>query len=373
MTNTPTEDPDYLWDGSGEPDPEVVRLESLLAPLAAPRNGAGAAAAPDRARAPRDAVGRARAVRGRGAAARRGGRLVRVRDGPQRMVRPEPRGSAGRGRIAAARRPGRRRAGWKDGPPPRRRVAGHRRRVARADCRRPDRPRGRGAEHADAARRGARARASPVARRAARSTRESGRRRRFFYVNTPSAVAIDLGCEYTLQVDDAGAGVIRVTTGWVEFENDGRESFMPEGAMCATRPGVGPGTPRYEDAPSGYGEALTILDFERPDDSRRAAALDLVLSTARRRDALTLWHLLSRGTPAERAPGLRPPGHAGASAARRDARSRRRRRPRRARSLVGFARAADRRVVEAPEEEILIANAARARPVLLSVEDSCQP
>ena len=110
-------------------------------------------------------------------------------------------------------------------------------------------------------------------------------------------MAIDLGCEYTLQVDDAGAGLIRVTSGWVEFESDGRESFVPEGAMCATRPGVGPGTPRYEDAPSGYGEALTILDFERPDDPRRAAALDLVLSTARRRDALTLWHLLARGTP----------------------------------------------------------------------------
>ena len=123
---------------------------------------------------------------------------------------------------------------------------------------------------------------------------------KFFYVNTPSAVAIDLGCEYTLQVDDAGAGLVRVISGWVGFESNGRESFVPEGAMCATRPGVGPGTPRFEDAPPGYGEALTILDFERPDDPRRAAALDLVVSTARRRDVLTLWHLLSRGTPAER-------------------------------------------------------------------------
>jgi hypothetical protein len=124
---------------------------------------------------------------------------------------------------------------------------------------------------------------------------------RFFYVNTPSAEAIDLGCEYTLQVDDAGAGLIRVTSGWVEFVSGGRESFVPEGAMCATRPGVGPGTPRYEDAPSGYGEALTILDFGPPDDPRRAAAFDLVVSSARRRDGLTLWHLLTRGTSEERA------------------------------------------------------------------------
>jgi hypothetical protein len=87
----------------------------------------------------------------------------------------------------------------------------------------------------------------------------------------------------------------------VGFETDGREAFIPQGAMCATRPGVGPGTPRYEDAPSGYGEALTTLDFGAPGDPGRDAALDLILSRARRRDALTLWHLLSRGTAEERA------------------------------------------------------------------------
>jgi hypothetical protein len=124
---------------------------------------------------------------------------------------------------------------------------------------------------------------------------------RFFYVNTAAAVAVDLGCEYTLQVDEQGAGLLRVTSGWVGFESDGREAFIPQGAMCATRPAVGPGTPRYEDAPSGYGEALNLLDFGPRDDPGRAAALDLVLTRARRRDALTLWHLLSRGTPAERA------------------------------------------------------------------------
>ena len=124
---------------------------------------------------------------------------------------------------------------------------------------------------------------------------------KFFYVNTPSAVAVDLGCAYTLQVDENGAGLLRVTHGWVGFETDGREAFIPQGAMCATRPGVGPGTPRYEDAPSGYAEALTTLDFGAADDPGRAAALDLILSGARRRDALTLWHLLSRGTADERA------------------------------------------------------------------------
>ena len=94
-----------------------------------------------------------------------------------------------------------------------------------------------------------------------------------------------------------------MTHGWVAFDYDGREAFIPQGAVGATRPGVGPGTPRYEDAPSGYGEALAVLDFAAPggDASAREAALNLVLSRARPRDALTLWHLLSRGSDAERA------------------------------------------------------------------------
>jgi hypothetical protein len=124
---------------------------------------------------------------------------------------------------------------------------------------------------------------------------------RFFNVNTPSAVAVDLGCAYTLHVDDDGAGLLRVTHGWVAFDYHGREAFIPQGAVGATRPGVGPGTPRYEDAPSGYSEALAVIDFGATDAAARAEALDLVLSRARARDALTLWHLLSRGTDAERA------------------------------------------------------------------------
>jgi hypothetical protein len=124
---------------------------------------------------------------------------------------------------------------------------------------------------------------------------------KFFFVNTPAAVAIDLGCAYTLQVQPDGSGLVRVTHGWVGFEHAGRESFIPEQAVCATRPGIGPGTPQYEDAPASFPDSLAILDFASPDDARRPAAYEAVLSQARRRDALTLWHLLQRGTADERA------------------------------------------------------------------------
>jgi hypothetical protein len=123
---------------------------------------------------------------------------------------------------------------------------------------------------------------------------------KLFFVATQAATAIDLGCAYTLQVDARGDGMLRVTHGWVGLERGSRATYVPKGALCPIRTDRGPGTPRYEDAPSGYAEALMVLDFAVPDDPRRAAALDLVLSTARRQDALTLWHLLTRGSLEER-------------------------------------------------------------------------
>jgi hypothetical protein len=123
---------------------------------------------------------------------------------------------------------------------------------------------------------------------------------RLFFVNTPSSTAIDLGCAYTLKVDDRGWGQIVVESGWVAFQYEGRESFIPQNAICATRPELGPGTPCYTDAAPGIAEALTILDFSPTTDVSRAAALERVLTLSRPKDAMTLWHLLSRGTAAER-------------------------------------------------------------------------
>jgi len=156
---------------------------------------------------------------------------------------------------------------------------------------------------------------------------------RLFYVDTPSAVAVDLGCRYVLKVDATGAGFLHVIMGWVAFEQQGRESFVPAGAMCATRHGSGPGTPYFDDASEAFQAALATLDSVVEGVSgggagggsggvsggvlggvaggvgggtlgtakMRAAALDSVLAEARKRDALTLWHLLGRINNAERA------------------------------------------------------------------------
>jgi hypothetical protein len=121
-----------------------------------------------------------------------------------------------------------------------------------------------------------------------------------FVVDTPSAVAVDLGCMYTLHIDDSGSGILRTTLGWVGFHRNGRDSFIPAGAACPTHVRSGPGIPYFEDAPGDFRSALVQLDSLDLGPSTRKSALDVVLREARSRDAFTLWHLLPRVTIAER-------------------------------------------------------------------------
>ena len=119
---------------------------------------------------------------------------------------------------------------------------------------------------------------------------------RIFFVDTPSAQAVDLGCAYTLDVNDAGRTLLHVTSGWVALETNGHEAKVPVGASCETRPNLGVGTPYFADATKAFKEALTKIDFE----NGGADALNIVLNEARARDSLTLFNLLYRVSNAER-------------------------------------------------------------------------
>ncbi len=112
---------------------------------------------------------------------------------------------------------------------------------------------------------------------------------RLFFVDTKSGTAIDLGCEYGLNMDEDGSGVLRVTKGWVSFQWHGLESLVPAGALCRIRPVKGPDVPYFEDAPKEFVQAVD------------KGAVDSIIGSARLRDTLTLWHLLSRVAPGDRA------------------------------------------------------------------------
>jgi len=121
-----------------------------------------------------------------------------------------------------------------------------------------------------------------------------------FVVDTPGATAVDLGCAYTLHVAPDGSGLLRTTLGWVGFHSNGHDSFIPAGAVCPTHRNLGPGTPYFEDASKPFRTALAQLDFENLSPESHASTLQIVLSQARKDDALSLWHLLSRTQAADR-------------------------------------------------------------------------
>jgi hypothetical protein len=125
---------------------------------------------------------------------------------------------------------------------------------------------------------------------------------RLFFVQTPSVLATDLGCAYSLDVDSAGASRLHVTAGWVELKQGDAVSLVPAGLVAEVAAGGRPGTPYPPDLAADARAALLRLDEGRGD----AADLHVIFAalhgpsdfvTLRRQSGITLWHLLQRVTP----------------------------------------------------------------------------
>jgi hypothetical protein len=122
-----------------------------------------------------------------------------------------------------------------------------------------------------------------------------------FVVETPSSLAVDLGCSFFLEVDESGESVLRVTSGLVALAGVERESLIPAGFVCATlAPGVGC-TPFVFDAPRVLQDALQAIDLHGSSPYGLGDALMHLVHEARERDAVTLWHLLTRVSGPDRA------------------------------------------------------------------------
>lgn len=120
---------------------------------------------------------------------------------------------------------------------------------------------------------------------------------RYFLVETPSALAVDLGCVYTLTVDERGAGLLTVDEGEVELQHGDVRSTVLAGNAAALRPGGGPGLPFPVHASESLRRAVAAYDA----DPARAGALDAVLAATDARSTITLWHLLQRADSSGRA------------------------------------------------------------------------
>ena len=274
---------DYLWEGAGKPDPDVARLEELLAP-AGYRPETAPIPAPRVQR--RSAAVRAALVAGLAAAIAAAVYLaVRPARGPAYAVTPlqgspwigaRPVGAEGKLRpgdwlttdaassaeIAVAN------LGKVEVAP------ASRIRLLRSGDREQRLELARGEIHA-------RIVAPP----------------RLFVVDTPSAAAVDLGCEYTLAVGADGGSRLHVLYGEVELAGATVVTKVPAGGIADTRPGMGPGLPVRDDASEALRSAVSTFD-RRPDDPR---ALSALLEASGEDDGMTLWNLLPRVAQPERA------------------------------------------------------------------------
>ena len=287
---------DYLWDRSGPPDPEIEQLERALAPLRGsdrPRRTleiAPAVAAPVRPRR-RSLLAGGLALAG---AAGAGAAVVGWRVGSDKPARPPSTSAPGgwelivsSGQVAIEGRPV---AG------PARLAVGQTLMTGEGARARLDVP-GVGTVQIDPR---TRLRLLGTGERAHRLQLSAGVLHATifappgtFFIETPAGVAVDLGCVYTVEVGPSGDGLITVQSGWVGFQRGGRESFIPQGGSCAIRVRNGPGTPVFLDAAPVFRRALTTFDTDGA-AVEQDRALRTLLSAARPRDALTLWHLLGR-------------------------------------------------------------------------------
>ena len=116
-----------------------------------------------------------------------------------------------------------------------------------------------------------------------------------FVVDTPAARAVDLGCEYTLTVDKNGSGHISVDLGWVQLEYSSAQSLVPSGMVAEIAPSGLLSPAYYPDASPEFRTALIGWSLDSHlTDNERAQLLGTVLSNARLRDALTIVNLFRR-------------------------------------------------------------------------------
>jgi hypothetical protein len=109
-----------------------------------------------------------------------------------------------------------------------------------------------------------------------------------FGVDTPAGSSVDLGCLYTLAVDERGDTQLSVALGRVAFTHaaSGRDVYVPAGAALRATVDEGPTSPLWESSTQAWRAEVAELD------RAPAPAADQLARLASAGDTLALWHLL---------------------------------------------------------------------------------
>lgn len=112
-----------------------------------------------------------------------------------------------------------------------------------------------------------------------------------FGVATPRGDVIDLGCEFVVRAQEDGSGSVTVQSGWVQWDNGWSEVLVPQGARLDIAAGGRPGTPYDLRSSAGFRQALRAVDQTRRISARDPRIVALA-AQAQAQDALSLLVLL---------------------------------------------------------------------------------
>ncbi|MFN0207897.1 MAG: FecR domain-containing protein [Planctomycetota bacterium] len=110
---------------------------------------------------------------------------------------------------------------------------------------------------------------------------------RLFQVETPAGTAVDLGCVYTMNVKDDGRTELSVDVGRVAFEIGGKNVYVWSGASCYADKTRGVTTPVDKGTTLAFKSAVESYELKKD-----GATVEELLNSANLRDAASLWHLL---------------------------------------------------------------------------------
>lgn len=111
-------------------------------------------------------------------------------------------------------------------------------------------------------------------------------------VSMPTAEVLDLGCEFVLKTDAAGFGELTVRSGWVQIDNWHWEILVPQNARVELRGSDRPGTPYDLGASSAFVAALREIDAQGSAAAADGDAVRRLVAASRAQDAISLVSLL---------------------------------------------------------------------------------
>lgn len=114
-----------------------------------------------------------------------------------------------------------------------------------------------------------------------------------FGMDLPGVALWDLGCIFTVRTKADGHGLLTVQSGWVQLEDGAKEVLVPEGAQVFLASNGKVGTPHHAAASPAFLEALRRIDEAAENIPPDSPLLQQLATEARTQDAITLITLLN--------------------------------------------------------------------------------